>query len=179
MDLNKIFKNKKLKQSKKDLQELFLSRIISYPKNIDVFKNKYVYRSLEEIIMRMSIKQIEYFLSKPPIVFISISGIYSCAIDNNQNEYLVLLFPDLIKKLSCADNSEGLAILAHELGHFFHEHSRKSISPLKAQVEADDFAFELGLGRELSEILSRFDDLNSKTRLSYLTAKILSSPTEN
>ena len=111
MDLHKIFKNKKLKQSKLELQKSYLSKIISYPKNIDVFKNKYVYRSMEEIIMRMSLKQIEHFFNKPPIVFISISGIYSCAIDNNQNEYLVLLFPDLIKKLSCADNSEGFPYL--------------------------------------------------------------------
>lgn len=179
MNFQNIFKQKKNQKNTIELQKLLLSKTISYSKNIDVFKNKYIYRSLEEIIMRMSSSQIEYFIRQNPIVFISISGIYSCAIDNNQNEYLILLFPDLIKKLSCADNSEGLAILAHELGHFFHEHSKKAISPLKAQVEADDFAFELGLGRELSEILSRFDDLNSKTRLSYLTAKILSSPSEN
>ena len=67
-----------------------------------------------------------------------------------------------------------LAILAHELGHLYHQHSEKSLPVLEAQVEADDFAFKLGLGRELVEVLLQFNDIDTRTRVSYLTSKILS-----
>ena len=155
---------------------MLYKKIVSHPLNLSFFyKNKTMQRSIESLIDRMPPKILEFFLRERVIIFLPITGIYSCAIDQTNNDYLILLFPDLIKKLHYVDNREGLAILAHELGHFYHQHSKNNTPKLKAQVEADDFAHELGLSRELSEVLSKFNDIDSKTRLSYLTAKILSS----
>ena len=112
--------------------------------------------------------------SQDQIIFIPVSKIYACSISPNSSEAIIFIFPDLLKKLSCVDNSQGLAILAHEIGRLFHQHSKKGTPELKAQVEADDFAYQLGLGNDLCDVLSEFKDIDSRTRVSYLTSKILS-----
>ena len=161
-------------------KEILLKKIVSHPSNFTFFKNnKNIKRAIETLVQKMPDEFVNFFINNKTMIFIPITGIYSCAIDQIDSNYLILLFPDLIKKLTCVDNGEGLSILAHELGHFYHQHTKKKTPTLKAQIEADDFAHKLGLSRELSEVLSRFDDLDSRTRLSYLTAKILSSnPTQ-
>ena len=149
-------------------------KIISHPSNFNYFKeNKYLYRAIYDLCKRMPLKKRQKFSLQPTILFFPVTKVFACSVSPNSLNSFIFIFPDLLKKLSCVDNSEGLAILAHELGHLFHEHGKKKISTLEAQIEADDFAFSLGLGRELCEVLSTFKDIDSRTRLSYLTAKIL------
>ena len=85
------------------------------------------------------------------------------------------IFPELFQLLSSVDNTRGLAVIAHELGHIFHRHEDKNISTLEAQIEADTFALELNLAYGLVDILLEFNDLDSQTRVSYLTSKLLSN----
>ena len=69
----------------------------------------------------------------------------------------------------------GIAILAHELGHIYYQHTEQKIDTLKAQIEADDFAFELGLGEELQEILlDHVHSVDCRVRISKLTSKLIS-----
>lgn len=165
-----------LKPKTNSKKESLFKKIISHPQNLAYLKNnKYIYRSIYDLCLRIP-KSIELrLLRMPHIIFVPISKVYACSVSPSSDENLIFLFPDLLRKLACVDNTEGLAILAHELGHLYHEHSKKNIDPLTAQVEADDFAFQIGLGRALSDVLAEFSDVDSKTRLSFLTSKNLSN----
>lgn len=77
----------------------------------------------------------------------------SCTFHQYRNAELVLVFPDLYRLLLSAKLDEGYAILAHELGHVFHGHSRRKISMLDAQLQADHFAWQLGYGEDLLRAL--------------------------
>ena len=71
-------------------------------------------------------------------------------------EAIIFIFSRFIKKLSCVDNGQGLAIFAHEMGHLFYQHPKKGTPELKAQIEADDFAYQLGLGRNYAMCYQNF-----------------------
>ena len=72
----------------------------------------------------------------------------------NPNRNIVLIFPDLLRLLSSARRDLAKAVLLHELGHVFHNHAEKMMSIREAQIQADQFAWEMGYGMELMEILA-------------------------
>ena len=49
------------------------------------------------------------------------------------------------------------AVLAHELGHIILKHSTRKINPTDAQIEADRFVIEIGLGWELYRVLLDYE----------------------
>jgi Zn-dependent protease with chaperone function len=67
---------------------------------------------------------------------------------------IVLIFPELLKRIQSVQKHQAFAVLAHEFGHVYHEHSQKRIGSLAAQVEADRFACELGYAEDLYFVLS-------------------------
>ena len=167
-------KRKKITAQKKYSKEEVLKRIYLHPQNSWGVNEKVIYRSIDDLFSRLNQEHLNFFGKNHPLIFIPTSGVYSCALSFPAKIPIILMFPDLIKKLSAANPDEGLAILAHELGHIFYRHSDKNIPILEAQIEADDFAYQVGLARELTEVLLQFNDLDTRTRVSYLTSKILS-----
>ena len=85
MHLN-IFKNPTCNKN-----QLF-RKLISHPLNLNFFKDhKNIQRALETLIQKMPFKYVDFFLKKKPIIFIPITGIYSCAIDQVESNYLILI----------------------------------------------------------------------------------------
>ena len=82
--------------------------------------------------------------------FLTANAQYSCSLGLSEKCFVIIVFPDLLRTLKALVPTQGVAILAHELGHVYHQHHRREISPLQAQIEADEFAFQLGLGHDLS-----------------------------
>ena len=137
------------------LQDRYLSRVI-----VDFFKE----------LPEQTIKQ----FSTRPLVLVPITGHLSCAIGEKDAMDIILIFPELLRKLRSANPRLGLAVLAHEIGHLYHRHSVRKIDRLQAQVEADRYACELGYALELLETLEAFTDLDTKVRITYITADYLS-----
>ena len=82
----------------------------------------------------------------------------------------------MIKILRSASPDHGLAILAHELGHIYYQHTEFKTETLKAQIEADDFAFELGFGEKLQDVLlDHNESIDCRVRISKLTAKLITA----
>jgi hypothetical protein len=130
-------------------------------------------RSIEILLDSMSNQQIQFFL-KHPTFMIPCQAHLSCAIGRTQNHHLILVFPELIQLLKSASAFHGVAILAHELGHIYHQHTEHKIDTLTAQIEADQFAFELGFGEELQEVLlDHVHSVDCRVRISRLTASLL------
>lgn len=155
------------------LKEKLIDKLLNDPNHDWIKNDKIMSRSFIELWAQLKLHHIEFFL-KNEVFFIKCNALLSCAIGKTGNHQLILVFPDLIKILRSASPDHGLAILAHELGHIYYQHTEFKIETLKAQIEADDFAFELGFGEELQDILlDHNDSIDCKVRVSKLTSKLI------
>ena len=169
MDLLKKFTRPKKPLNTKSFLEDFLN-----DGNHSWIKNdKLIGRGITMLIESLSQEHIEFF-SKHPTYLIPCQAHLSCAIGRTQNHHLILVFPELMQMLRSASSIHGIAILAHELGHIFYQHTENKIDTLQAQIEADDFAFQLGFGEELQEILlDHAYSVDCRVRISRLTSKLI------
>lgn len=130
-------------------------------------------RTIEILLDSLSLEQIHFF-TKHPTFMIPCQAHLSCAIGRTQNHHLILVFPELVQLLKSASSLHGAAILAHELGHIYHQHTENKIDTLTAQIEADQFALDLGFGEELQEVLlDHVHSLDCRVRISRLTAQLI------
>jgi hypothetical protein len=109
------------------------------------------------------------------IHFMKSSGRYSSALHNNR-QHTILVYPELFKLLQSPAIESSLAIIAHELGHILLNHAERKIDALEAQIEADDFAAQLGLHNQIeSLLLAEPESMEKRVRLSYLTTTYFSN----
>jgi hypothetical protein len=138
-----------------------------------VSEDRVIKRSIETLLDSLNNKQIQFFI-KNPTFMIPCQAHLSCAIGRTQNHHLILVFPELIQILKSASAFHGIAILAHELGHIYHQHTENKIDTLTAQIEADQFAFDLGFGEELQEVLlDHIQSVDCRVRISRLTSQLI------
>lgn len=134
-------------------------------------------RSVSILLDSLNEKQL-HFLKKHPTYLIPCQAQLSCAIGRTQNHHLILIFPELIQLLRSASAFHAIAVLAHELGHIYYQHTEHKIDTLTAQIEADHFAFELGFGEELQEVLlDHVHSVDCRVRISRLTSMLLTQKT--
>lgn len=169
----------KLKTEKKNLKELkadFKKKFLADANHQWISEDRVTLRSIEILLNSMNEKQIQFF-NKHPTFMIPCQAHLSCAIGRTQNHHLILVFPELIQLLKSASAFHGVAILAHELGHIYHQHTELKIDTLTAQIEADQFAFELGFGEELQEVLlDHVHSVDCRVRISKLTSRLITQP---
>lgn len=162
-------KNKSTENLKKDFKKKFLEDKNHYWINED----RIIKRSIEILLDSLSEKHI-HFLKKHPTFFIPCQAHLSCAIGSTQNHHLILVFPELIQLLRSASAFHAIAILAHELGHIYHQHTELKIDTLTAQIEADQFAYDLGFGEELQDVLlDHVHSVDCRVRISKLTSQLI------
>lgn len=99
------------------------------------------------------------FFNKHQVHFIYSHAELSFAVGNLKNESVVVVFPDLYKMMNSTLITEASATLAHELGHVYHQHHKRKLPNIDAQVEADRFASGLGFREDLKSTLMRFSHL--------------------
>lgn len=138
-----------------------------------IAEDRMVRRGVTILIDSLEEKHLDFF-TKHPTYLIPCQAHLSCAIGRTQNHHLILVFPELLQILRSASSVHGIAILAHELGHIFYQHTENKIDTLQAQIEADDFAYQLGFGEELQEILlDHVSSVDCRVRISKLTSKLI------
>ncbi len=158
------------KLKKKQLIRDFLAD----PNHQWIADDREISRGIASLLDSLSEKHIDFFISHPTY-FIPCQAHLSCAIGRTKNHHLILVFPELKLMLKSASIHHGLSVLAHELGHIFYQHTENRIETLTAQIEADDFAFQLGFGEELQDILlEHVHSIDCRVRISKLTAKLIS-----
>lgn len=114
------------------------------------------------------------FLEVKEIVFIPSQGQLACAIGGRNDTDIVLIFPDLIKIFHSANYLHAVAIILHEIGHQYYEHSNRQMDILEAQIEADGFAVLCGYGHEIQDfLLDSPPTLDTQVRITKLTAEII------
>ncbi len=156
-------------------KKMLIQKLLNDPNHEWIKNDRIMARSFIDLWAKLKPQHVQFFL-KNDVFFIKCNALLSCAIGKTGEHQLILVFPDLVKILKSASPDHGLAILAHELGHIYYQHTEFKIETLKAQIEADDFAFELGLGEELQDILlDHNDSMDCKVRISKLTSKLITT----
>lgn len=167
--LKKHPKKSASKSLKADFKKAFLQDKNHYWINED----RNTRRCIEILLDSLNERQVQFFIKHPTFI-IPCQAHLSCAIGKTGNHHLILAFPELIQLLKSASAFHGIAILAHELGHIYHQHTEQKIDTLTAQIEADKFAFDLGFGEELQEVLlDHVHSIDCRVRISKLTAELL------
>jgi hypothetical protein len=167
-----FFKRKK-STDLKTKRENFLKSFLSDGNHRWINEDRLIKRGVTILIESLEEKHLDFF-TKHPTYLIPCQAHLSCAIGRTQNHHLILVFPELTQILRSASSVHGIAILAHELGHIFYQHTENKIDTLQAQIEADDFAFQLGFGEELQEILlDHISSIDCRVRISKLTSKLI------
>lgn len=157
----------------KTKKEIFLRNFLADGNHRWINEERLIKRGVTILIDSLEEKHIDFF-SKHPTYLIPCQAHLSCAIGRTQNHHLILVFPELMQILRSASFVHGIAILAHELGHIYYQHTENKIDTLQAQIEADDFAFQLGFGEELQEILlDHVSSMDCRVRISKLTSKLI------
>lgn len=165
--LEKFFRKEKVRfKTYKD----FFYELFNNPHHEWVLQDRYIKANFEEFFSLVPIKVLNKLYGASDIWFIPSSGRLSCAIQPVGCS-VIMIFPEFLQMLRSFSSINAKAILAHELGHIFYNHSHRSIDVLEAQVEADKFAIELGFGHELESFLNTLPEGTEKRiRLSYLTS---------
>ena len=136
-------------------------------------------KSFSFLIDSLSEDHLDFFTGKKEVLFMKSSGKLACSLGDITSYNIVIVYPDLCQLLRSALYLRGIAVLAHELGHLYHNHSKLEISPLEAQVQADHFALSLGFGHELQDVLLEHShSLDCRTRIACLVSSLLTSSNE-
>jgi hypothetical protein len=156
-------------------KETFIKKFLSLDDHHWITEDYYVKRAIENLLNSMTEEHIKFF-SKNKTFLIPCQAHLSCAIGRTNNNHLILIFPELIKILKSGSCAHGMAILAHEFGHVFYQHTENKIDTLTAQIEADKFAFDLGFGEELQEVLlDHVYSVDCRVRIAKLTAALITT----
>jgi hypothetical protein len=162
------------KESKADKKNHFIKSFLSDPNHSWIVEDVRFKRATTILLESFSDSHIDFFLKHPTFI-IPCQAHLSCAIGSTKNHHLILAFPELLQILRSASFHHGIAILAHEFGHIYYQHTELKIDTLQAQIEADDFAYQLGFGEELQEILlDHVYSVDCRVRISRLTSKLIS-----
>ncbi len=172
LDFIKHIKKVKCPKTKK---ENFIKSFLNDGNHRWIAEDRILARGVRLLMESLEDKHITFFIQHPTYL-IPCQAHLSCAIGRTKNHHLILVFPELIQILRSASSVHGVAILAHELGHIYHQHTENKVETLQAQIEADDFAFQLGFGEELQEILlDHVYSVDCRLRISKLTTKLITN----
>lgn len=144
-----------------------------------IFEDKYAKRIFNFISDQFRERpELYHRLSRKRIVFIPSEGKYASVLYEEKMAHTIILFQEFYQFARSGSPLRAAAILAHEMGHIYHRHHERKLSTLEKQIEADHFAYLLGLGRELQDILidEEFEkgfSLDTKVRISRLTTYLL------
>lgn len=156
-----LFKKKEVPNFQQDFYQ--------HPEHRWITSNLIIKRSFDELLELIPGNLRNVLQKRGGVLFIRSSGSLACSFSGPIKENIVLIYPELTQLLLKFDPSEALAILAHELGHIFYDHSNRQISPIDAQIEADQFTKMVGLGPALVSFLESCRKSSEiAARLNYL-----------
>ena len=150
-------------------QKFSFEKFLKHPEHHWIINSRRHQRVFKELIALIPKPRLDKISERGELVFIKISNQLACSLGAPIKENIILIYPDLIEMMNKFDYSESMAILAHEIGHLYFQHSQRKIDPLKAQIEADFFCSSIGLKDELCTFLKKCPlTLEIKIRLEHL-----------
>lgn len=142
-----------------DYKALFKKKFFESELNTWILRPPNLKRSIEILFDSINEDVISYFLDKE-LGMVSCQGLWAATLPPQKNLFLIIIFPNLLDLFNSSNYRLGIAVLAHEIGHIFREHSKRNLTLMEEQFEADFFAGRLGFTKELINFLSMYPDSN-------------------
>ncbi|MBT3236440.1 MAG: hypothetical protein HN353_10855 [Bdellovibrionales bacterium] len=136
--------------------EELLAKLIAHPAHTWIRNQPIMLRAIK-LIYNSFDRPSRHFFTYTTLLILPATGKLSSAISSPSGGNVILVYPGLEQILSSGSWVNGVAILAHELGHIRLQHSGKGTDINRAQLEADRFAFQCGFGEELLQTLFEYD----------------------
>ncbi len=161
---------KPFKKTKTVDRATLVQRFIDHPEHEWIKRDPTVSR-LVRILCDSWTDEVYRFLAQGhEILIIKAQGQLASAMSSVNKTNVVLAYPDLVSILRSASPMRGVAILAHEIGHIVKEHSKRKITNIEAQIEADKVAFDMGFGEDLEQVLIEHEhSIDCRVRIAKLT----------
>lgn len=142
-----------------DYKALLKRQFFENELNTWILRAKNLKKSIEILFDSMD-EEMAIFFSGKDLAMITCQGLWAATLYPKENLFLIILFPNLLDLFNSTNHRMAIGVLAHEIGHIYLGHSKKDLSPIEEQYEADAFAAKIGFGRELINFLSLYP--NSK-----------------
>lgn len=158
----------KEKSNKTQLRQDFSTYFFSLPEHAWLL-NSQTKKHFEKLFSHLPVGVLEALMRKYPIMFITNDALRKKQSAGTILSNTIVVFPEFQKMLQ-TNNTAAVAYLAHELAFVLYELEEAHVDPLMAEVEADKFVCDIGLGHELEQHLLHLDEtIERRLRLTYLT----------
>lgn len=136
-----------------------------------ILANSYVHAHILDLLEGVPRKTLEEIFIHKATLMVRSSGRYACSVGKSQQN-IIIIFPEVYEKLTRTHSGWAKAVLAHEMGHIHLNHSETTnTDELELQVDADQFACDLGYMEELESFLhDQRDSVEVRVRLSFITS---------
>ena len=138
-----------------DNKTLFKKLFFEHELNTWILRPSNLLPSLHILFDSMDDEVISFFTGKE-LAMVTCQGLWAATVHPQKNLFLIIVFPNLLDLINSTNYRLGLAVLAHEMGHIFMDHSKRDLNPMEEQFEADLFAARLSFGKEILNFLSLY-----------------------
>lgn len=155
---------------KKELtRDQLIDFVLGMPEHNWIYENQYVRAHFHDFIERLPVRVLKKVFYEGCTFFARSTGRYACSVSNTYQN-VIIIFPEVYKMLTKTYDGWAKAVLAHEIGHVYLEHAAKMEDPMEAQVDADQFACDMGYMDELESFLhEQPESVEKGVRLSFIT----------
>lgn len=148
-----------------------IAAFLRQPEHAWILRDEPFRNGLIELLCTLPLADLRLLLENERLLLLYCNQRMSCALYPYEGRAVILVFPELHRLMSSAQFLQAHAVLAHELGHVFHRHAKIKIGSLQAQLEADRYAWDRGLGEELIAVLeAEADSPETRRRIEELRA---------
>ncbi len=144
--------------------------VLGQPEHNWIKENSYINAHMTDFLERLPTKVLKNVFYENMTIFVPASGRFACTVAS-PHQQVVMIFPELFTLLTKTFDGWAKAVLAHEVGHLYLNHSKVEADPMEAQVDADEFACEMGYLDQLEEFLhDQPDSIEKRVRLSFISS---------
>lgn len=166
MMLNKM---KNLMPVKKINKDKLVEFILSRGEHMWISEKPYVKAHMLDFLERLPYRVLHDVFVQKETVFAMSSGRYACAVSSLEQN-VIIIFPQVYNLLGKTYDGWAKAVLAHEIGHVYLNHTKNMDDVMEAQVDADNFACDMGYLEELEAFLhDQPESIEKRVRLTFIT----------
>ena len=142
--------------------------ILSLPEHQWMRENQYIVLNITEFLERLPLRVLSKVFYEESTILVQSNGKFACSV-TNAHQNAILIFPELYNYLTKINDGWAKAVLAHEVAHIYFDHKNNN-DIMETQVEADEFACEMGYLDQIEDfLLDQPESIEKRVRLSFVT----------